>query len=182
MSKKKTIGIVIIAIVGVLVVFYAIGASRINASNAAAADLAKKIAPVNANQPPEVEAAIQNVLANDPNRLNDINWRQTALNIIVTGNTGDTAKLVIHASGAWTGALMDGTGVQRTVSGGGIVDVGDSYAIDFDCPGGGIFSVSIQQTGRYDTLNVYVAQAGRILEQAGTDASYGVVSFAGNCA
>jgi hypothetical protein len=51
MSKKKTIGIVIIAIVGVLLVFYAIGASRINASNtAAAADLAKKIAPVNANE------------------------------------------------------------------------------------------------------------------------------------
>jgi hypothetical protein len=55
---------------------------------------------------------------------------------------------------------MDGTGVQRTVSGGGVYDAGDSHAIDFDCPGGGIFSVSIQQSGS-GTLNVYVAQAGQ---------------------
>jgi hypothetical protein len=99
MSKKKIVGIVIIAIVGFFGILFAIGASNLSASRAAAADLAKQISPVNANQPPAVEEQIKVILANDPNRINDIDWRQTALYIIVTGNTGDTAKLIVHASG-----------------------------------------------------------------------------------
>jgi uncharacterized protein YneF (UPF0154 family) len=91
MSKKKIVGIVIIAIVGFFGILFAIGASNLSASRAAAADLA--------NQPPAVEEQIKVILANDPNRINDIDWRQTALYIIVTGNTGDTAKLIVHASG-----------------------------------------------------------------------------------
>jgi hypothetical protein len=97
MSKKKIVGIVIIAIVGFFGILFAIGASNLSASRAAAADLAKQISPV--NQPPAVEEQIKVILANDPNRINDIDWRQTALYIIVTGNTGDTAKLIVHASG-----------------------------------------------------------------------------------
>jgi hypothetical protein len=97
MSKKKIVGIVIIAIVGFFGILFAIGASNLSASRAA--DLAKQISPVNANQPPAVEEQIKVILANDPNRINDIDWRQTALYIIVTGNTGDTAKLIVHASG-----------------------------------------------------------------------------------
>jgi uncharacterized protein YpmB len=84
MSKKKIVGIVIIAIVGFFGILFAIGASNLSASRAAAADLAKQI---------------KVILANDPNRITDIDWRQTALYIIVTGNTGDTAKLIVHASG-----------------------------------------------------------------------------------
>ena len=74
-----------------------------------------------------------------------------SLDIIITGNTGDTAKLIVHTDGGWSGSLLDGDGVQHTVSGSG------REAIDFDCPGGGIFSVSIQQSGS-GALDVSVAQ------------------------
>ena len=46
MSKKKIVGFVVIGIVGVFAVLLTIGAINRNASNAAAADLAKQIQPM----------------------------------------------------------------------------------------------------------------------------------------
>ncbi len=169
-------------IVGFLAIFFVVIPAVVyftitNPQSANARNLALQISPVNANQPEAVENEIRFILQNDPNRINNIDWRQTALDIIITGNTGDTAKLVIHSTTSWSAVVQDSNFVQRTVDGSG------QRSIDFHCGGfGGVYSVVVQKSTDYGVLNVYVAQDGRILKQANTAADYGVVSIAGNCA
>lgn len=124
------------------------------------------------------ENRIRSLLANDPNRINNIHWLQVALDIISTNNTGDMAKLVIHSDTGWSAVVLDSNFVMRTVDGFG------TRSIDFQCSGfgGGIYSHVVQKDSESGVLNVFVAQDGRILKQAGTAADYGVVSIAGNCA
>ncbi len=123
------------------------------------------------------ENAIRRILANDPSRVNDNNWRKVALDIISTNNTGDMAKLVIHSNTDWSAVVQDSNFVQRSVDGFGI------RSIDFYCGSfGGIYSHVVQKSTDYGVLNVYVAQDGRILKQAHTAADYGIVSIAGTCA
>jgi|SRR5918999_4526846 hypothetical protein len=125
------------------------------------------------------ENIILSLLANDPSRINNIDWRKVALDIISTNNTGDIAKLVIHSDTGWSAVVQDSNFVQRSVDGFGIGSI-DFYCGSFG--GGGIYSHVVQKSTGHGVLNVYVAQDGRILKQAHTAADYGVVSIAGTCA
>jgi hypothetical protein len=125
------------------------------------------------------ENVLRSILANDPSRINDNDWRKVALDIISTNNTGDIAKLVIHSDTGWSAVVQDSNFVQRSVDGFGIGSI-DFYCGSFG--GGGIYSHVVQKSTGHGVLNVYVAQDGRILKQAHTAADYGVVSIAGTCA
>jgi hypothetical protein len=133
------------------------------------------IGPTNAQQPPETEAAIREFMKNNPDKINDIAWRQAAIDMISTQNTGDTAKLIINTEDSWTAAVRSSNSVTESVSGSGM------QSIDFECKGGSMFSHVVQSSDKYAGMMVYVAQDGHILKQGQTASSYGLVALAGAC-
>jgi hypothetical protein len=127
------------------------------------------------NQTQQTEDRIARLLQNDPNRINDPQWRQVATDIIRTENM-DNALLVIHSNTGWSAVVQDSDLVQESVDGFG------SRSIAFECNTFGIFSHVVQKSTDTGVLNVYVAQNGQIIKQANTGAAYGIVSIAGSCA
>jgi uncharacterized membrane protein YvbJ len=88
-SKKKIAGIVILIILGIFGVLIAIGASLSSTTTTTPG------AAVNPAQ--QTEDRIARLLGNDPNRINDPQWRQVATDILRTENM-DNALLVIHSN------------------------------------------------------------------------------------
>jgi hypothetical protein len=169
-SKKKIAGIVIIVIVGIFGALIAIGLSLSSTMTRTTTTQSEVV-----NQTQQTEERIARLLQNDPNRINDPQWRQVATDIIRTENM-DNALLVIHSTTGWSAVVQDSDFVQESVDGFG------SRSIEFECNTFGIYSHVVQKSTDTGVLNVYVAQNGQIIKQANTGAAYGVVSIAGNCA
>jgi hypothetical protein len=167
-SRKKTLGIVIVVIIGIFGGLYVLGLSSSSTSTTTTAPGAL------VNQTQQTEERIANLLGNDPNRINDPQWRQVATDILRTENM-DNALLVIHSDTGWSAVVQDTNFVQESVDGFG------SRSIEFECSTFGIFSHVVQKSTDTGVLNAYVAQNGHIVKQGGTGAAYGVVSIAGNC-
>jgi hypothetical protein len=168
-SKKKIAGIVFLVIIGIFGALIAIGLS-INSTNP---NTTTGTAAVNQAQQTEDRIAV--LLGNDPNRINDPQWRQVAMDILRTENM-DNALLVIYSTTSWSAIIQDSDFVQRSVDGSG------SRSIEFQCNTFGIYSLSAQKQTEGGALNAFVAQDGRIVKQASTGAAYGIVSITGNCA
>ena len=170
-SKKKIAGIVLLVIIGFFGVLIAIGAS-LSTTTMTTNTTTPQGAAVNPTQ--QTEDRIARLLGNDPNRINDPQWRQVATDIIRTENM-DNALLVIHSNTGWSASVLDSELVSRTIDGYG------SRSIEFECSTFGTFSHVVQKSTDTGVLNAYVAQNGHIVKQASTGAAYGVVSIAGNC-
>jgi hypothetical protein len=166
MARK---GIIIGIIVAVAVVA-ALVAMGINANSGSTTP-----ASIEGNQTQQNEDRIAAMLGNDPNRVNDPGWRQTATDILSTEHM-DKALLVIHSDTSWSAVVQGSDFVQETVDGSG------NRAIEVECEPNGIFSHVVQKGTVTGVIDVYMAQDGRIIKQGGTAAEYGVVSVAGNCA
>jgi hypothetical protein len=167
-SKKKTAGIVILVIIGIFGALIAIGLSTTTTTTT--------ITPGSVvNQTQQTEDRIRQLLGNNPERINDPQWRQVATDILRTENM-DNALLVIHSTTGWSAVVQDSNFVQESVDGFG------ARSIEFECGPFGIYSHVVQKSTESGVLNVYIAQNGHILKQANTGAAYGVVSIAGNCA
>jgi hypothetical protein len=167
-SKKKIAGIVILVILGIFGALIAIGASLSSTTNTTTPPAAV-VSPAQ-----QTEDRIARLLGNDPNRVNDPQWRQVATDIL-RSESMDNALLVIHSNTDWSAVVQDSDFVQESVDGFG------SRSIEFECSPFGIFSHVVQKGTESGVLNVSVAQNGQIVKQANTGAAYGVVSIAGNC-
>lgn|GEM_PF-6787351 len=126
------------------------------------------------NQTQQNEDRIAALLGNDPDRVNDPQWRQTAQDIIRTENM-DNALLVIHSDTSWSAVVQGSDFVQETIDGSG------SRSIEVKCERNGIFSNVIQKGTESGVLNVYMAKDEQIVKQGNTAADYGVVSLSGTC-
>jgi hypothetical protein len=108
------------------------------------------------------------LIQNDPNRINDPQWRQVASDIIRTEKM-DNTLLVIHSTTSWNAVVQDSNFVQESVDGFG------SRSIEFECNTFGVFSHVVQKSTEGGVLNVYVAQKRHIIKQANNGTAYGVV-------
>lgn len=162
----------VIAVIVIIVLFVTIGAVYAAISSASTQRTLMNNASNNPTQ--QTEDRIAQLLGNDPERMNDRQWRQVATDILSTENT-DNGLLVIHSDTGWHAVVQDSNFVQTTIDGFG------PRSIEFECGTFGIFSHVVQKDTDTGVLNVYVAQNGHIVKQANTGAAYGVVSIAGNC-
>lgn len=101
-SKKKIAVIVILVIIGIFGALIAIGLS-LSSTRTTTTETAP--GPV-VNQTQQTEDRIARLLGNDPNRINDPQWRQVATDIIRTENM-DNALLVIHSTTGWSAVVQD---------------------------------------------------------------------------
>lgn len=167
-------------IVGIIVVVVLIGGLAAIGLNAKKSDDGATSPASNNNNEKQKGSSQQNedriaaLLGNDPDRINNPGWRQTAQDIIRTENM-DNALLVINSDTSWSEVVQGSDFVQETVGGTG------SRSIDVKCGSGGIFSHVIQKGTEDGALNVYMAKDGHIIKQGSTAAEYGVVSLSGTC-
>jgi hypothetical protein len=170
---RKGVIIGVVVAVAILVGLYVLGLSAGSNNANSPTTTSNEGQPVNRTQ--QNEDRIAALLGNDPERMSDSQWRQTALDIIRTEKM-DNALLVIHSDTSWSAVVSGSDFVQETV---------DSFgpkAIEVKCDPGGIFSHVVQKSTDTGVLNLYMAQDGKIIKQGNTAADYGVVSVAGNCA
>jgi zinc-ribbon domain len=173
-NKKAIVGIVVIPTVFVIVIVYA---SFSNASSPSS---------INALDDPqilvqEVGAYMQQQGWSYPQQLGDTNMTRAAEGIIKSKYFENSAMVVIippEKGNCWSGSAMGSDYVQTTRE---ACNIG---YFTLPCSGfSGSYSLAMQRSDESygGEFLVQLWKGGELLKQAGTSASYGVVSFAGSC-
>ncbi|MDQ3885382.1 MAG: hypothetical protein M3239_08060 [Thermoproteota archaeon] len=171
MSRGKTVGILIIVVVGIfggLYIFGTFSQQRQHQSASSSSSLTPSV----------LVSKVSNYMAQQNWNDQDANMTRVAEGIVNSQYFLDKAYVVIVTlkTDCWSGNIMGSDVTQTTVQG-----CNTSY---MTIPCGGIYSISMQRQDQADGSNllVQVWHSGQVMKQASTSASYGLVSFAGTCA
>lgn len=195
-SKKKVAGIVILSIIGIFGGLLALGSliesmngSDLNRSSNNSSMTTSRPQPQPAANPlsdsqalvNEVDAYMSQQGWQYPQQNGDMNMTRVATGIVVSKYLENSAVVVVVPSEigtCWSGSVMGSDNVQTTRDG-----CNTGY---FSIPCSGFFgsySLAIQRSDESSggEFLVQVWKEGEPLKEASTQASYGVVSFAGGC-
>lgn len=189
-NKRKIVGIVVITL---LVFFGALYALLNSIESRDGTNLARSNTSTISQQPPADPLSDPQALAREvgaymsqqgweyPQQNGDMNMTRVARGIVVSKYLENSAVVVVRPSEigtCWSGSVMGSDNVQTTRDG-----CNTGY---FSIPCSGFFGSYSLFMQRSDESSggeflIQVWKGGELLKQAGTTASYGVVSFAGGC-
>ena len=96
----------------------------------------------------------------------------------------NSAWLYIYSNQDWSGVVLDSRGDSETIDRGSHDSVSEDGVEGleiFECPTGGVYSVSFQKRTDQGYLDLVIIKAGEILDEGSTTADYGIVSLSGRC-
>jgi hypothetical protein len=96
----------------------------------------------------------------------------------------NSAWLNIYSNQDWSGVVLDSQGDSETIdrsSHDAISEDGVEGLKIFECPTGGVYSVSFQKGTDQGYLDLVIIRAGEIIDEGSTTADYGIVSLSGRC-
>jgi hypothetical protein len=193
MSKKRTAGIVVLILIGIIGLLYGLGQVGLHLERSGAnstsltATLNGTTRNNNNNNSPDTDPqafvhevrayAQQQGWSDAPQQGGGINMTRVAEGIVWSKHLKNSAMVVIteNWNQCWSGSIMGSDGVKSTHQA-----CNTAY---LSIPCSRLYSLAIQRTGESDgtMLLVQIWKGGQLLKQGDTKADYGVVSFAGNC-